>query len=57
MADNSNQGFLNTLFQWTVKNMAEEATTAPTPTTVQPMNEEVSALYNENDCNRIIFLE
>jgi hypothetical protein len=37
--------------------MAEEATTAPTTTPVQPMNEEVSALYNENDCNRIIFLE
>ena len=47
MADNSKQGFLNTLFQWTVKNTAEEAAAAAaaanstTTSDVQPMNEEV----------------
>ncbi|UJR23405.1 hypothetical protein I4U23_026412 [Adineta vaga] len=46
MADNSKQGFLNTLFQWTVKNTAAEAaiSTAAAATTttsdVQPMTEE-----------------
>ncbi len=42
MADNSKQGFLNTLFQWTVKNTAEEAATTATTTNVEPMNEEVN---------------
>jgi hypothetical protein len=46
MADNSKQSFLNTLFQWTVKNTAEEAATATTTTDVEPMNEEVNVLYN-----------
>jgi hypothetical protein len=46
MADNSNQGFLNSLFQWTVRSTAEEAAAAaaanPTTTSdAQPMNEEV----------------
>jgi len=40
MADNSKQGFLNTLFQWTVKNTAAEATPTTTAETVQPMTEE-----------------
>jgi hypothetical protein len=43
MADNSNQGFLNTLFQWTVKSTAAEAAASPTTTSnFQPMDEEVS---------------
>ena len=41
MADNSNQAFLNTLFQWTVKNTAEEKAASATREPVQPMNEEV----------------
>ena len=43
MADSSQQSFLNTLFQWTVKNTATETASAP-PTTenVQPMTEDVS---------------
>ena len=41
MADNSKQGFLNTLFQWTVKNTSEDPT-ANTPSDLQPMNEEVN---------------
>jgi hypothetical protein len=50
MADNSNQSFLNTLFQWTVKSTAEEAAATAnlnTTTDPQPMNEEVNNLYNE----------
>jgi hypothetical protein len=44
MANNSNQGFLNTLFQWTVTSTAAEAAASPTTTSdVQPMTEEVSA--------------
>lgn len=39
MADPSKQSFLNSLFQWTVKNTAAE----PAPTSdVAPMAEEVS---------------
>jgi len=40
MADDSKQSFLNTLFQWTVKNTTTEN---PTTTTsdVQPMTEDV----------------
>lgn len=40
MADDSKQGFLNTLFQWTVKNTAAEGPT--TTSDIQPMNEDVS---------------
>ena len=41
MADSSNQAFLNTLFQWTVKNTAEEKAASATSEPVEPMNEEV----------------
>lgn len=53
MADGSKQGFLNTLFQWTVKNTATEeaaaaAANAPATTSdVQPMTEEVSTTATE----------
>ncbi|CAF0793057.1 unnamed protein product [Rotaria sordida] len=39
MADNSKQSFLNSLFQWTVKNTAQEEA-ATTSSDVEPMNEE-----------------
>jgi hypothetical protein len=46
MTDNSKQGFLNTLFQWTVKSTAEEAAAAKTTTDAEPkpMNEEVNII-------------
>lgn len=42
MADNSQQGFLNTLFQWTVKNSSSETPTKQDSTseTPRPMSEE-----------------
>lgn len=44
MADNSKQSFLNTLFQWTVKNTATEEASAPQTTDdVKPMTEDVSS--------------
>ena len=44
MADNSQQSFLNTLFQWTVKNIATEAANAPQTTEdVRPMADDVSS--------------
>jgi len=56
MANNSNQGFLNTLFQWTVKSTAAEAAAASTtPTDVQPMSEEVSYYMLKTNSILIIF--
>jgi hypothetical protein len=58
MANNSNQGFLNSLFQWTVKSTAEEAAAAAastTPTDVQPMSEEVSYYMLKTNSILIIF--
>lgn len=50
MADDSKQSFLNTLFQWTVKNTTTEVASAPQTTEdVQPMNEEVSDSLNSKD--------
>jgi hypothetical protein len=45
MADDSKQGFLNTLFQWTVKNTAAESPT--TTSDVQPMDEDRKHWLNE----------
>lgn len=45
MADDSKQGFLNTLFQWTVKNTAAEGPT--TTSDIQPMNEDRKHWLNE----------
>jgi hypothetical protein len=54
MAGDSNQGFLNTLFQWTVKNTAAEAASPTTTTDYQPMSEDVSTcLFTK--LNYIIF--
>jgi len=58
MANNSNQGFLNSLFQWTVKSTAEEAAAAAastTPADVQPMSEEVSYYVLKTNSILIIF--
>ncbi|CAF2581676.1 unnamed protein product [Rotaria sp. Silwood2] len=46
MADNSKQSFLNSLFQWTVKNTASEAATATTTNNVEPMNVEKKEWLN-----------
>lgn len=45
--DPSKQSFLNTLFQWTVKSTAEEASST-TPSNVEPMDEEVKILFISN---------
>jgi len=59
MADNSKQGFLNSLFQWTMKTTAEEeaaaAANSTTTSHVEPMNEEVSTCINHTDLNIIFF--
>jgi hypothetical protein len=58
MAGNSNQGFLNSLFQWTVKTTAEEAAAAAASTTTsdaKPMNEEVSANSIKNLYYSLLF--
>lgn len=46
MADGSKQGFLNALFQWTVKNTAAEEATSTTTSNVEPMTEDVSNVYH-----------
>jgi hypothetical protein len=59
MAGNSNQGFLNSLFQWTVKTTAEEAAAAAAASTTtsdaKPMNEEVSANSIKNLYYSLLF--
>jgi hypothetical protein len=60
MAGNSNQGFLNSLFQWTVKTTAEEAAAAAaaastTTSDAKPMNEEVSANSIKNLYYSLLF--
>ncbi|CAF1179794.1 unnamed protein product [Adineta steineri] len=48
MADSSKQGFLNSLFQWTVKSTAAEEAAKPTTTSdVKPMNEESKKWLND----------
>ncbi|CAF0850211.1 unnamed protein product [Rotaria sp. Silwood1] len=47
MADNSQQSFLNALFQWTVKNTTAEATTATTTSDVEPMNDDKKQWLND----------
>ena len=53
MADSSKQSFLNSLFQWTVKNTAEEEAAAATTTTdVEPMTAEVTTFIH---CEKHVF--
>ncbi|CAF4220451.1 unnamed protein product, partial [Adineta steineri] len=48
MADSSKQGFLNSLFQWTVKSTAAEEAAKPTTTSdVKPMNAESKKWLND----------
>ena len=47
MADSSQQSFLNSLFQWTVKNTAENSTPTTSDDQAQPMVEEVGCFVVE----------